>query len=304
MKQKVIPEVIEIINDLKKYWPMSLRQIYYQLVTKGIIENCKNEYNMLSKKLTDLRENEKLSWGCMEDRTRKHISNDTYSRQTSVNEFISNEIYNLRYAFEGLFDGYHRNTWATQTNKVEVWIEKEALSSVISSVCANWNADLVISKGYTSTTFKHECKQRILRNKDINYKILYFGDLDPSGVNIFDTLEEYLNDLDNLTIKRIALTEEQVEQYNLPHDKTKIKKEDARSKKYKYNIAVELDALQPDLLEELVEESIKKEVDLSKIKEEEIKEEEEREYLETLKEQYSSSIDEAVDKINSIFGLE
>ena len=94
--------------------------------------------------------------------------------------------------------------------------------------------------------------------------ILYFGDFDPSGEDIYRDIEERLtNDFQiDASFKKVSLTTEDIERYKLPPNPTKIG--DTRTAKFvaKHgDVAVELDALRPDILREHVEAAILSKID-------------------------------------------
>jgi hypothetical protein len=98
--------------------------------------------------------------------------------------------------------------------------------------------------------------------------MLYFGDFDPSGVEMLKamkiTLETELN-IKGIEFKRVALMKEDIFQYSLPHNPDAIKKKDTRTQKHVSmygNLAVELDALRPDVLTQKIKAAIEDELDV------------------------------------------
>ena len=96
--------------------------------------------------------------------------------------------------------------------------------------------------------------------------MLYFGDFDPSGNEMLEAMKTTLKDelgIDGMQFKRIALQKDDIFTYNLPHNPDALKKTDTRAKKHleAYGaIAVELDALRPDVLEKKIQDAIKDEI--------------------------------------------
>ena len=117
------------------------------------------------------------------------------------------------------------------------------------------------SKGYSSFTYIAETVNRLRRIKDRNIHILYFGDYDPSGLDIerdlYDRLVRYGSPSD-LQVTRIALTREQIDEYDLPPFPAKTS--DVRYARFVYETgstdAVELDALEPPVLTELIHDAV------------------------------------------------
>lgn len=258
MKKKEIKlfETQKIIAELKTYLPLTLRQIYYQLVSKLIIENKKTEYVMLSKLLSEARIKGQIDWNVIEDRARSFKRNSGYYDNK---HFITNE-------FEYFLKDYKRNLLQSQSKYIEIWIEKDALSSLFNRVCKKYCINLVVCKGFSSITFLNNYKTRLNYYTDKQPVILYFGDLDPSGLMITESIKKTLTSKLNINVivNRIALSQAHVEKYHLPNNPDALKESDTRAKNYIKefgHLAVELDSLRPDILLDIVEKSILQEID-------------------------------------------
>jgi hypothetical protein len=277
-----------VCQELRSYWPLTLRQIYYQLVSKGQVKNTRSEYNMLSKLVKWMRIDDKLPWNALEDRSRKVTNKRGY---TNIQDFISSEM-------EYFLDGYTRCLIQNQAKHIEVWTEKDALLRIFEGVVYPYCIRAVVCRGYSSVTFIADFYKRAEQAISLGKTpvILYFGDLDPSGVQMLDatieTLEDEL-DLYGVEFKRIGLNPEHIRQYNLPSDPTAAKTSDPRYKKYveQYGrVAVELDALHPAILESLIKHSIEAEIDMDLFEEQQEQEEEDEEKLEDIRDQVHEAI--------------
>jgi hypothetical protein len=254
-------KVLEVVNDLEDYWPLTLRQIYYRLVAAGHIENTKSQYNLLSKLIKWMRIDDRLPWAVLEDRTRK-VTNKRGVE--SLEEYIEEEI-------GYILNGYERCLVQGQDKYVEVWTEKDALASIFENTVYPYCIRAVVCRGYKSVTFISDFFNRAgeALNKGQTPTVLYFGDLDPSGMQMFEATIQTLEDEMGLTgveYKRVALNLGQVAEFNLPHKPDAAKKTDTRYKRYvkQYGrIAVELDALHPAQLKDLIEDAIQSEIDLN-----------------------------------------
>ncbi len=169
-------------------------------------------------------------------------------------------------------NGYSRNLLQSQDKYIEIWIEKDALRTIFTDIARNYNVPVITCRGFVSVSFLNDFRKRVQfynqRNK--NVLMLYFGDFDPSGMEMLRsmkiTLEQEMN-LTGIYFKRIALTKEDIEKYDLPYDPAAIKKSDTRTKKFidKYgSYAVELDALEPEVLSDKIKNAIEDEIDLDK----------------------------------------
>lgn len=273
-------KVQEILDELNRYKPLTLRQVYYQLVGKGYIENKVSQYGMLSNLLKWARIDGHIAWEDIEDRVRSFYN---LSGQLDKKSFVDSQLWRFLL-------GYRRNLMQSQDKYIEVWIEKDALSSIFTRVCSPYRIPVVVCRGFSSVSFLHEFKQRLdYRASGISSLMLYFGDFDPSGIEMLEsmqiTLETELGASD-IEFKRVALQMEDIEKYHLPHNPSALKHTDSRAKKHlrKYgSLAVELDALRPDDLERKIRLAIEDEIDIDKYHEEFETEEYERNKIAELK---------------------
>ena len=279
-----LDQVSAVLEDLAGYWPLTLRQVYYQLVAALVIENNLSSYKKLSRDLAKARLCGLVPWNAIEDRTRSTMFSDGWSDR---DHFIEDEL-------NGFLAGYRRDLLRSQDIAVEAWIEKDALSHIVHRAPAPFCVPVVVAKGFASATYRNEARQRIERNAESDKPtiIVYLGDLDPSGQamlpSMVDILVQEHGVPESLILPRhCALTPEQVEQFGLPHSVDALKKTDSRAKKYMEvfgNLAVELDSLRPATLEDLVRDAIEAELDLAKLDEERQIERDERSALAVLQE--------------------
>lgn len=290
-------EVVEVVESLKPYWPLTLRQIYYRLVAAGKIANTRSRYNMLSKLVKWMRIDDRLSWDALEDRSRRVTDKKGFA---SVDDFIEQEM-------EWMFDGYSRCLVQGQAKHIEVWVEKDALAGIFENVVYPYCIRAVVCRGYQSVTFLadfyNRAEQAMMNGQDV--VVLYFGDLDPSGVQMLEasiqTLEDEL-DLYDVEFKRVGLNPEHIEQYNLPSDPEAAKLSDPRYRKYalRYgHVAVELDAVHPSDLEGMIRNSIVNELDMEDFQAQRIQEQEDIAVVRTLRREVTEVVQ---DKLSGMFG--
>ncbi len=273
LQEKTLKLIIEVKNILEEHNPMTLRQIYYQLVSKQVIENKRNAYVRLSNALVKARQERLIPWEWIEDRTRK-------PRDVSMWNDLQDFINTVKRA-------YRRDVWENQKQYILVWLEKDALSGIFEEITEQYGVTLIVGRGYNSWSVKKDVARRLTSIKKPTV-ILYFGDFDPSGEDIYRDLEESLKFFGLLPgwdfiVEKVALTKEDVINYQLPPDFTK--RTDTRAKKFiekNGDMAVELDALPIDILQEKIENSIIENMDIEALKEVEAKERKERERLSKL----------------------
>ena len=228
--------LVEIVYE---YRPMTVRQVFYQMVSRGLIDKTESEYkNVVCRLLSKMRLEGELPYGWIADNTRWQRKPITYN---SIEE-----------ALRLTTETYRRNLWQGSDSYVEIWLEKEALAGVLLEETAKWDVPLMVTRGYPSLSFLHSAAECIAEsNKDVY--LYYFGDHDPSGVDIPRVVEERISEMApdaRIYFECIAVTPDQIEMFNLPTRPTK--KTDTRAKRFKGE-SVEVDAIEPRILRKLVE---------------------------------------------------
>lgn len=243
----------------------TLRTLFYNLYSKGLIPNTKTAYQSLSKQLVKARKEGRYAWDFLEDKTRvvygslEDIRFDDNVVETTKERLVDKlEDLDIESMINEFFDylrpymwvGY----WADQKVVVEIWIEKEALASTMQTWTMSKYLPIRVNRGYSSWTFIYNNVQALKQTLDKHEKVivLYLGDLDPSGVDIQRFLTEsieYLGiDPSKVELERLGVTSAQVEKYKLPpkpEDAETLEKlaRDPRMKTYSEQYVVELDAL-------------------------------------------------------------
>lgn len=260
-----------IYNVVWRYRPMTVRQVFYQLVSRQIIEKTEAQYkNTVCRLLTEMRRNGQLPFEWIADNTRWMRKPETYSGLASMLHHSQRM--------------YRRAIWEDQECYVEVWLEKEALAGVLVDVTDKWDVPLMVTRGYPSLSFLHTAAEAIASQKKPAF-LYYFGDRDPSGVDIDRFVENSIRQIApnaDLTFERAAVTPSQIESFGLVTRPTK--KTDSRSKTFKGE-SVEVDAIEPNALRELCESKILQHVDQHQLEAMKIVEREERRTLRGIIEQ-------------------
>ena len=247
--RRVISQANAIIQEyVGQGFNLTLRQLYYQFVARGLLENTQRSYKRLGNIIADGRNAGFVDWLAIEDRTRSVRSNVHWDSPVDILKSCAKQ--------------FHYDLWATQRHRVEVWIEKDALLGVFDQVCVDLDVSLFSCRGYTSQSEVWSAGRRMMYNakKGQIPVVLHFGDHDPSGVDMTrdttDRLSLYADH--SVEVNRIALTPDQVEKYQPPPNPAKIT--DSRYAKYVEiygEESWELDAMSPQVLADLVEKHVK-----------------------------------------------
>ena len=234
---------------------LTLRQLYYQLVSRDVIPNSQKEYSKLGDAVNDARLSGLIDWNAIEDRTRELGINSHWAEPSEV-------IVSAAFS-------YHNDLWRFQRWRPEVWVEKDALEGVVESACRPLDVPFFSCRGYTSQTAMWEASQRLLRHAKSRAPglvglqkpiIFHLGDHDPSGIDMSRDIKERLELFTGLSIefRRLALNMDQIEQYGPPPNPAKTT--DSRFQSYSSihgDESWELDALEPTVLVTLIQANIR-----------------------------------------------
>lgn len=231
---------------------LTIRGLHYRLVSRGMT-NSMRHYKRVVSAMIKARWDGLVSFDTFSDHDRPMIGRTNIDVTTPEGEAESTKN-TIRYWMET----YTKNRWENQDNYVEVFIEKKALQGVFHGVCQDRGVALGPCKGYPSLTFLYDAAKRFKNavDKGKNPIILYFGDYDPSGEDIPRSIKDNLYDMTHIDIevRRIALMEHQVVEMGLPPAPAKIG--DSRTANWDGLGQVELDAVEPKVIEKLCADAI------------------------------------------------
>lgn len=257
-------------------YDLTIRQLYYQFVSKDLIRNNEREYKKLIDAVGQGRMYGVLDWGQLVDRTRNLQQNSHWDSPGDIVRACAEQ--------------YRIDLWEEQESRVEVWVEKEALIGVLEPVCTKWDVPYFACKGYVSDSEMWAAGQR-MRHHVVNEKrpvILHLGDHDPSGLDMTRDIRarlarflaydlQYTHEEDDrygeelgietagetFEVRRIALNPDQIEEYSPPPNPAK--KTDSRFLNYQRETGLdeswELDALPPTVISALIEAELEQESD-------------------------------------------
>lgn len=229
--------------------PITIRHLFYRLVSGGAIEKTEREYRALCHHLATWRRSGNVPWDGFTDNTRWRLAD-------------ADGFNSVQDALRSTAELYRRDLWADQDVYVEVWCEKDAIASILWAEARRWGVSVFPFKGFSSLSALYESamtfREQENRGKDIH--VYYFGDHDPSGVAIEPTAERTLREDFGVqfALTRMAVTVDQIVEFDLPTRPTK--KSDTRSKTFQGE-SVEVDAMSPGVLRTMVRECIEQHID-------------------------------------------
>lgn len=226
---------------------MTLRQLYYQMVARGMIENVVKSYTYLGSLVNDGRLAGLVSWTAIEDRGRNLMGLSTHSGPGA--------------AVKSVLASYRIDMWANQPFRPEVWVEKVALEGVIAGICNELRVDFFACRGYNSQSEAWRGGRRMAERlaKGQTPIVFHLGDHDPSGIDMTRDNQYRLSLFCGhpVQVVRLALNMPQIEKYRPPPNPAKIT--DSRFEDYQKKFgdeSWELDALEPTVIRELIRDAV------------------------------------------------
>ena len=255
----------EIISLCKNHQPLSVRQLFYLLVTRGYIDKTEKAYKQVIRLSGELRTSGELPFRWIRDDSRRRME---MSLHKSAADALRDASERFAYDFQIM-----------QPIRLEVWCEKETLSGVLWPTCAKYRIDLLPCKGMPSLTYRHEAA--MAANLDGRpFKVIYVGDSDPTGEMIDPTINRFMDEylkVEWLGIERIAVTDEQRTAMSLP---TRPPKETgARAGRHAEIGCVEVEAIPPDALRGILAKSLEARLDMDALRRAHLEDDAQRETL-------------------------
>lgn len=250
--QRMILLINLILEEYRQQgFRLSLRQLYYQLVARGHIENSQRSYKNIGSLVSNARQSGLIDWDMIEDRGRETVQNSHWISPAHIVGVAAQQ--------------FRIDKWLDQPYHIEVMVEKDALSGVLEPVCRELDISITANKGYSSSSTMYEIGKRldgkrVGENKEIC--VIYLGDHDPSGIDMTRDIKERLTMYSytgKVEVVRVALNYDQVMKWQPPENPAK--ETDARYRNYVESFGEsswELDAVEPATLADLVREEVLK----------------------------------------------
>ena len=246
-KMVLIVRAIGILDEYHEQgYQLTLRQLYYQFVARDMLANSQKNYKILGAAVNDGRMWGMIDWDHLVDRGRNFECQSHWDSPASI--------------LAGAANSYRLDKWEECENRVEVWVEKQALEDIVARACRPWDVGYMACKGYMSQSEMWAAAQRLIQYEEQGQHtfVIYLGDHDPSGIDMSRDIQDRLRTFGSeAEVERIALNWDQIERYNPPPNPAKLT--DSRIDGYRAKFgdeSWELDALEPSVLVSLIETTI------------------------------------------------
>ncbi len=244
--EELLHGTLAVLDAEKEYGPMTIRHCYYKLVELGLLAKTEQEYNNLGYQLRKWRRSGQIPYSAFSDNSRSYYE---YTQFDSLEDALITTR-----------DTYRRNLWASQSEYIEIWVEKDAIATIVFRIASQFGVKVFPTHGFNSMTAAYVSAEAFKRAQKAgkNVHVYYFGDYDKAGKDISKSITRNLRKDHHIDIdfQRVAINDDQVEKYNLP---TRPPKD--RDIKCGFVSCVEIDALPMKPFTELIESSIIQHID-------------------------------------------
>jgi hypothetical protein len=241
-----IDEANEIIGEYRTLgFILTLRQLFYQFVSRAALANTLAEYKRLGRTVTDARRAGRIDWGAIEDRTRNVRRLPTWDDPSKIINACASQ--------------YRESLWSRQPYRPEVWIEKDALIGVIEGVSNEFRAPYFSCRGNVSESEMYAAGKRFADHLEQGQVpvVLHLSDHDPNGLDMTRDIRERLALFarQEIEVRRLALNLDQTAALPPNFAKEKDSRYAAYVRQFGRN-CWELDALSPDVISGLVRDAL------------------------------------------------
>lgn len=256
--QALIGQVLQVLDEYRDYLPMTGRQIFYRLVGAHGYTKTEKDYSNLLEKLVRARRCGLVPWDAIRD---DGVTSEGGGGWRSYESFVA--------SVKHWADEFALNIQQDQPAVIELWCEAEGMVPQMIQASEPWHVTVWSAGGFNSVTMKHDAALRIIeRYQESNQTtiLLHVGDHDPSGVSIFENLErdlgdfirDYEEDPEILVCRRIAVTLEQAEAFQM--DSAPPKRTDSRTANWEGE-TYQVEAMTPAQLAQVVRDAIEADID-------------------------------------------
>jgi hypothetical protein len=299
-RQEFLDAVKKVVQNLRSYWPLTIRQVHYQLLNCPPLKltperskfdaedyryrNDKKSYDALVRLCTPARYLNKIPWDSVDDTTRTFDYEEGY---TSVAEFIRSETDNfLLY--------YNRNKQHEQPFHIEVLYEKNTLRNILRPVCREYYVPMTSGRGFAGPSVWRKMAMRFEESGKEQMSLLIVSDYDPEGFELADDAIRSLRDIWDVPINyhRVGVTRDQIDELQLHNDFNPAKENSTRYQNFVDRTGGEwtweCEALPPEYLRDELRSAIEENMNMEIFDEDVAREEEDVEEIHRLRQEIAS----------------
>ncbi len=182
-KNRTLADTAVAILDAER--PMTVRQLFYRLVSAGAIRNAQTEYKRLGAVMTRIREAGDVPRTWLVDHTRATLKPSSWSGLADFSESVRT--------------CYRKDFWASMPHHVELFVEKDAVAGTVQPITVENDVAIRVCRGYASISFAGEIADEWTQIEKPIFAY-YLGDFDPSGFDLERDLRDKLGRYSGLPI--------------------------------------------------------------------------------------------------------
>ena len=226
--------------------PASLRQLFYVLLSDGVLEKTERDYKRMCEYVGMARRSGRIPWEAIRDDTQ--IAVQAPPSFTGPDDFWA--------GVSAAADDYRVDRQAGQPLRLELWCETAGMVPQLVGIGEEFGISCFSGGGFDGLAGKHDAALRAV-DGGLKTLVLHLGDYDQSGVHLFRALAEDVIAFaksagSEVEFQRVAVTPEQIATYHLPTAPPKAT--DRRS--FAGTATTQAEALPPDILAAIVREAI------------------------------------------------
>jgi hypothetical protein len=240
----LLADVSEVLEEYQAFLPLTCRQVFYRLVGLKGFEKTEAAYSRLCEAIGRGRRAGLIPF--------EHIRDDGAARYEAPawegpEEFLSDA--------RGRAERFRLDRQQGQPARLWLACEASGMAPLLYRAAAPFGVPVLSSGGFDSLSAKHELAQELAAYPEA--EVLHIGDLDPSGVHLFQSMAEDVSAMaralgsGNVRFSRLAVTSEQAERLELPTAPAK-----PTDRRAFHSETVQAEAIAPDALSELVSDAI------------------------------------------------
>ncbi len=145
--QETTDRIAGAVDILEAENPMTIRQLFYRLVSKGLITNCQAHYTRVSRDMTKARKDGRVPWDWIADRTRPTYAPNVFKDLAGYGNAVKTS--------------YRKNYWEDQPVYVEIWLEKDSVAGSLQALTDELGVTMRAARGFNSTTRIREVAEHL-----------------------------------------------------------------------------------------------------------------------------------------------
>ncbi|MFF7098515.1 hypothetical protein ACFY9A_40070 [Streptomyces rubradiris] len=238
---RVLVAVDTVLARYREQLPVSLRQLWYVLVSDGVMAKTERDYKRMCEYVGMARRSGRVPWEAIRDDTQTAVDAPlSFAGPTDFWAGVAEAA-----------DDYRVDRQAGQPARLELWCETAGMVPQLVEIGVEFGIACFSGGGFDGLAGKHDAALRAAEGGR-KTAVLHLGDHDPSGEHLFNALAEDVIAFAQAAGAEVEFERVAVTAYNLPTAPPKAT--DRRS--FSGTATTQAEALPPDILAAIVYQAI------------------------------------------------